>query len=96
MSEYLFVGGPSAGQVAEVRDGVTVIRVPYSDGMEYVKTRPTDTNWRETYDDDWFIHGLRAAPAVPDKVFEWHERGWQSPEVRMIRDAVQEVSDRLR
>lgn len=87
---YRYVGGPLDGD--EWGWTASVIRVTGYPDHEYVRTRPTDTNWRETYDHDWLMHGLSEPPPVPDKVMEWHERGWLSPEVRAIRAVVEEAS----
>ena len=80
------VGGPLDGQ--DIASTAHVVEVAGFDGMAYVRTLPTDTDWRERYDHEWFIHGLPEAPPVPDRVYEWHPEGWLTPEVRMIREAL--------
>ena len=86
-----FVGGPFDGRDI---DASTAIVCPCltgsceSEPFVYHRTRPTDINWRETIDHDWFVHGV-PEPVPPEHVYEWHERDWYSPEVAMIRDAIE-------
>ena len=79
------IGGPMDGR--EVKEHVGVIAVAGYDDMLYFSTLPTDTDWRDHWDYDWWMYG-RPRPATPPRVYEWHERGWQSPEVRAIRAAL--------
>lgn len=83
-----FVGGPLDGRDFDT-NGQLVEVGGFSD-MAYHRTRPTDTNWREQIDPDWWMKGL-PEPILPDHVMEWHETDWQSPEVRMVRDAIREA-----
>lgn len=86
------VGGPLDGQ--DIDSPASVIELAEAPAMAYVRTRPTDTNWRDTIDHDWWMHGT-PEPVPPEHVYEWHERGWVSPEVAMIRSAVREAAERF-
>ena len=89
------VGGPFDGRDIELAPSVNVL-CPCLTGrcdeepFVYHRTRPTDTNWREEYDPDWWSRG-KPEPVPPEHVLEWHERDWVSPEVASIRDAVNEA-----
>lgn len=91
------VGTPKSGPLAYavVSSAADVIVFDEHPGMAYHWTRPTDTNWRETIDHDWWMHGT-PEPVPPHKTWEWHERDWVSPEVAAIRGAIHEAADRLR
>jgi hypothetical protein len=91
-TEYRLVGGPMDGQT--ITTCADVIELDGTLDMVYHWTLPTDTNWRETMDPDWFARG-KPEPVAPQPVMEWHERGWVSPEVGMIREAVRKASGRL-
>jgi hypothetical protein len=88
---YRAVGGPLDGQlITTAAQKVTFEGEP---GMAYHRTRPTDSDWRDRYGDDWYIHGKEPPPA-PDHVMEWHDEDWQSPEVAAIRAAVRDAVTR--
>jgi hypothetical protein len=89
--EYRCVGGPLDGQT--IRTTANKLLFSGEPGMAYHLTRPTDTDWREQYDEDRWITGA-PAPPPPDYVMEWHEDTWLSPEVAAIRAAVRGVADR--
>jgi hypothetical protein len=89
--EYRCVGGPLDGQ--KIRTSADMVVLSGVPGMAYHRTRPTDTNWREEYDELWDIRGL-PEPSLPDHVLEWHEDSWLSPEVAAIRAAVSTAADR--
>jgi hypothetical protein len=94
------IGGPFDGRDIELAAGVNVLCPCLTGDCEaepfvYHRTRPTDTNWRDTIDHNWFMHGT--PEPVPSKhVLEWHERDWMSPEVAAIRGAVREAADKFR
>ena len=85
------VGGPLDG--ADLDGSADVVIVQSYPDHAYHRTRPTDTDWRMSIDPDWWMKGL-PEPVRPDRVYEWHERDWLPPEVRLIRDAVREASAR--
>ena len=91
----LAVGGPLELPFSVLSSTATKIVCDGYPGMAYHWTLPTDTNWRETYDHDWFMHGT-PEPIPPAHVWEWHEADWVSPEVALIRGAVLEASERFR
>lgn len=80
------VGGPFDGE--DIDTTASLVTVEGHPGMAYVRTRPTDTDWRSHIDPNWFIRGL-PEPVPPTHVLEWHEDGWLSPEVRAIRSALE-------
>jgi hypothetical protein len=80
------VGGPWDGE--DITSSADLMVLNEYPGMAYHRTLPTDSDWRLAYDHDWFIHGLKEPPPVPDEVWEWHPEPWVSPEVSMIRHAV--------
>lgn len=90
----LCVGGPWDGEM--IASSADVMVLAESETHAYHRTRPTDTDWRDTYEDDWFIRGKAQPPPPPEPVWEWHERAWLPPEVRYIRDAVKRATERVR
>ena len=86
------VGGPWDGE--DITSSADLLVIDGAPDMAYHRTRPTDTDWRDTYDHDWFMHGASQPPPPPAHVWEWHERDWESPEVAYIGDAIRDVSAR--
>lgn len=79
---YLLVGGPWAGESIEVADDVTTIVRPDELGMAYHKTVPTDLA----------LGTMLFGTDVHAKVFEWHERDWDSPAVATIKQMVRDAA----
>lgn len=81
------VGGPMAGLQIAVAESVTVVRGPVSVfDDETLVIRPGWPQDREY---------VRVRRKTGEVVFEWHRRGWQSPNVRAIQAAVRTAADGL-
>ncbi len=79
---FRLIGGPMNGQTIDTP--AQVIELSEAPGMAYHKCN----YWPNGEPDpDWWMKGLDE-PAPPEKVFEWHERDWEPPEVVAIKDAV--------
>lgn len=91
--DLICVGGPMAGRSIRLQTTTHKLLLADIPDMAYHVTRPTGTNWRETYNPAWWSMG-EPEPVKPDRVLEWHEVDWVSPEVAMIRVAVNEAADR--
>lgn len=77
------------GETTEWMAGVvTLAAYP---GMAYHRTLPTDTDWRDQWHDDW---SARGSALVPERVYEWHELDWVSPDVAAIRAMVRDAADK--
>lgn len=75
-----FVGGPLAGASVNVAEGTSIVRGPatvFDD--ELLVIRP---GWPQ---DREYVRVRRRSGEI---VFEWHRKGWLSPNVRAIRAAV--------
>ena len=87
------VGGPWDGE--DITSSADLLVIDGAPDMAYHRTRPTDTDWRETYPNDWFMY-QREPPPAPDYVWEWHERDWEPPEVRLIKELIHRRVERAR
>lgn len=85
----LLVGGPMDGQI--IASTADVIELAETPDMAY--------HWTQDHrlpdpDPDWWMKGL-PEPQPRPRIYEWHERDWESPEVAAIKEAVREASERM-